>query len=335
MPNRSPCRSARFSTFPPDFDPSKIKRRKGLKRDAQITVRLMAPFSMRCERCSEYIYKGKKFNARKETATDEEYYGIKIFRFYIKCPTCSSEITFKTDPKNADYVMEHGAKRNFENWTDGNDQLKRLGAMPNAADDEDYDSDGNLREEAKERDAMADLERAQEQSRVEMEIMDNLADLRQRNARLEQSGAVDHDALLSNLHVERVSAEEAARRTAEQDEDDALVAQYFSKVPAGPPGPVSKGKAKAKAVDVSAPDVGEAGAPDGDDSDEDTVLPAALTIKRKPAQGGAEPSVQALLAARGKLDAAPPAPPVVAAAQVKRKREGMQKLLGIKKKAKA
>lgn len=27
--------------------------------------------------------KGKKFNARKETAKGEEYYGIKIFRFYI------------------------------------------------------------------------------------------------------------------------------------------------------------------------------------------------------------------------------------------------------------
>ena len=27
--------------------------------------------------------KGKKFNARKETAEGEEYYGIKVFRFYI------------------------------------------------------------------------------------------------------------------------------------------------------------------------------------------------------------------------------------------------------------
>lgn len=27
--------------------------------------------------------KGKKFNARKETAMNEEYYGIKVFRFYI------------------------------------------------------------------------------------------------------------------------------------------------------------------------------------------------------------------------------------------------------------
>ena len=44
----------------------------------------MAPFSMRCNTCGEYIYKGKKFNARKETVQGEDYYGIKIFRFYIK-----------------------------------------------------------------------------------------------------------------------------------------------------------------------------------------------------------------------------------------------------------
>ena len=50
--------------------------------------------------------------------------------------------------------------------------------MPDAAADDDYDSDGNPREEKKERDAMADLERSQEQSRREMEMMDELQDLR-------------------------------------------------------------------------------------------------------------------------------------------------------------
>jgi len=101
--------------FPPDFDPALIPRRKGPKNSQQV-VRLMAPFSMRCNTCGEYIYKGKKFNARKETVEGEDYYGIKIFRFYIKCTPCSAEITFKTDPKNTDYSAEHGASRNFEPW---------------------------------------------------------------------------------------------------------------------------------------------------------------------------------------------------------------------------
>jgi hypothetical protein len=48
--------------YPPDFDPSKIGRTKGPKQvgPKQITVRLMAPFSMRCTACGEFIYKGRK-----------------------------------------------------------------------------------------------------------------------------------------------------------------------------------------------------------------------------------------------------------------------------------
>ena len=42
----------------------------------------MTPYAMRCDTCGEYIYKGKKFNARKETVEGESYYNIKIFRFY-------------------------------------------------------------------------------------------------------------------------------------------------------------------------------------------------------------------------------------------------------------
>lgn len=49
----------------------------------------------RCKTCGEYIYKGKKFNARKETVQNELYMGLPIFRFYIKCTRCLAEITFK------------------------------------------------------------------------------------------------------------------------------------------------------------------------------------------------------------------------------------------------
>lgn len=61
----------------------------------------MTPFSVN-------IYKEKKFNTRKETV---DGYGIKIFRFYKWW-----EITFKTNPKNTDYAVEHGASRNFKSW---------------------------------------------------------------------------------------------------------------------------------------------------------------------------------------------------------------------------
>ena len=351
--------------FPPDFDPSKIKRRKGINKDQQQVIRLMAPFSMRCNRCGEYVYKGKKFNARKETAVGEEYYGIKVFRFYIvcplflcpsvslteeKCPMCSAEITFKTDPKNADYICEHGATRNFENWSDATD--KRLQALPDAAADDEYDSDGNPVESKVEQDAMADLEKAQEASRREMEMMDELADLRQRNARLELSNVnADPDALLATLHAERESAAEEARRKAEEDEDDALVRQYFSKISAAPGETTAttngdrkgKGKAKESNPEVEEEPVqrdGDEDEEDGSGSESDTALPAALTIKRRPAIGTAEPTVASLLAAKGKTlngtanGAALPGLGAAQPAQIKRKREGMQKLLGIKKKTK-
>ena len=51
----------------------------------------------RCKTCGEYIYKGKKFNARKETVQNEVYLGLPIFRFYIKCTRCLAEITFKVN----------------------------------------------------------------------------------------------------------------------------------------------------------------------------------------------------------------------------------------------
>ena len=134
--------------YPPDFDPSKITRQRGPKNAGPklMTVRLMAPYSMKCTHCGEFIYKGRKFNARKET-TDEKYYNIAIFRFYIRCTRCSGEITFKTDPKNMDYECERGAKRNFEPW--------REAKLNEETEEERLD---RIEREEAERDAMKELE---------------------------------------------------------------------------------------------------------------------------------------------------------------------------------
>ncbi|KAF9122830.1 hypothetical protein BGW39_009473 [Mortierella sp. 14UC] len=189
--------------FPPDFDPALIPRRKQPK-DLQHKVRLMTPFSMRCNTCGEYIYKGKKFNARKET-TEETYHNIKIFRFYIRCNRCAAEITFKTDPANADYVAEQGAQRNFEPWRGD-------------------DSAGAEREEEEENNPMKALENRTQDSKREMEIMDALDEIRTRNALNERVDAAD--AVLDRMHG---TEEDIAlkQQQLEDEEDDRLAKAVF------------------------------------------------------------------------------------------------------------
>ncbi|CAX42542.1 component of spliceosome involved in mRNA splicing, putative [Candida dubliniensis CD36] len=101
--------------YPPDYDPSKVPKRKK-NASSTIKIRMMAPYSMRCLKCDEYIGARRSFNARKEI-TNEKYLNIKIIRFYISCPGCNNTITFKTDPKNAGYTPEEGAVRNYEKTT--------------------------------------------------------------------------------------------------------------------------------------------------------------------------------------------------------------------------
>ncbi|KAJ3141198.1 hypothetical protein HDU90_007224 [Geranomyces variabilis] len=193
--------------FPPDFDPSKIPRRK-LAKDQQHKVRLMTPFSMQCTICGEYVAKGKKFNARKERVLGEDYLGIQVFRFYIRCPRCSGEITFKTDPQKADYVAEHGAVRNFEPWRD---------------DDDANEAHRALRAAAEENNPMKALENRTLDSKREMDILDALDEIRMRNARSER---VDANGVLDGIIVQGIEERELARRTIEE-EDDALAKAIF------------------------------------------------------------------------------------------------------------
>ena len=93
-----------------------VKLRKPIEK--QHNVRMMLPFSLKCNTCSNYFKICTKINMRKETCQNESYLEIPIYRLYMKCIICYSEISMKTDPKNHDYTLEHGAVRLYESWKD-------------------------------------------------------------------------------------------------------------------------------------------------------------------------------------------------------------------------
>lgn len=192
--------------YPPDFDPAALTRKKRGPKPVGPkvqTVRLMAPFSMKCTSCGEYIYKGRKFNARKEIPENERYLGIQIFRFYIRCTRCSAEITFKTDPKNQDYTCERGAKRSTEPWRQAVDDTE--------TDDQRLD---RLEAEEEERNAMEELEAKTVDAKREMAVADALDEIRTRNARMERAQG---EGMLGPAAVVSPELDERLRLEAEED----------------------------------------------------------------------------------------------------------------------
>jgi hypothetical protein len=191
--------------YPPDFDASKLPR---VKRDKnrQFTIRLMAPFNMRCKTCGEYIYRGKKFNARKEDVIGKTYLGIQIYRFYIKCTKCLAEITFLTDPENQDYEMENGAMRNFESIRLAEKQAE---------------IEEKQKKEEEVNNPMKILENRTRDSRREMAFLETLEDLRELNA---ANNTIDPKAILE--------AEEEYKKQLEilqKEEDEAEVKRILSR----------------------------------------------------------------------------------------------------------
>ena len=175
--------------YPPDFDPTKIPKAK-CGRNRVFTVRLMAPCNMKCTTCGEYIAQGKKFNARKEDVDDMNYLGIRIYRFYIRCPGCISEISFRTDPESTDYVLEAGAHRNFQALKLAEEQAAKEA------------------QEAKneiESNPMLLLENRTQQSQYEMELMESLEDLKELNDR---NAMVDSGKIALNFQKEKKLTEE-------------------------------------------------------------------------------------------------------------------------------
>lgn len=191
--------------YPPDYDPSKIPRgKKG--RNSTFIIRLMAPCNMRCTTCGEYIYKGRKFNSRKEDVDDMNHLGLRIYRFYIKCTACLSEISFRTDPETTDYILEAGATRNFE-------------ALAKAEKQAELDEKAH-REEI-ELNPMKLLEERTEASKNELEKMEALEELQELNKRKIKT---NYDEILSKY--DNIREQEAADI---EKKDEEFIKSVFGK----------------------------------------------------------------------------------------------------------
>jgi hypothetical protein len=155
--------------IPADFDPRLVPRGSKPKDDV-VSVRMMLPFSIQCTTCSSFMYRGKKFNSKKENCKGKagKYLGIQRFRFYIKCSVCSRPITFLTDPQNTDYEMESGATRNYEVYKDKTKIEDKM------------EEDKHKQEEL---DPLKALEGRVLESQREMADLDNLEDIKAMNLR--------------------------------------------------------------------------------------------------------------------------------------------------------
>jgi len=202
--------------IPSDFDPRLVPRSKKPKDDL-VPVRMMLPFSVQCESCNTFLYRGRKFNSKKEKmgGSDGKYLGIQRYRFYIKCTHCSKPITFLTDPKNTDYEMESGGTRNYDVWKD----RQRF----NLKEEENQKQDEKL-------DPMKALENRVLNSQREMEEMDALDEIKALNMRHKQlmsyDGDVTHLISRNNKNEDekvKVSKEESLNENGLTESEEALV----------------------------------------------------------------------------------------------------------------
>eukprot|EP00948_MAST-09A_sp_MAST-9A-sp1_P003276 g3276.t1 len=204
--------------FPPDFDPQHVPRGKRTKHGGsdRMAIRMMLPFSMCCLACGHFMYQGKKFNSIMETAKGEEYLGIKRFRFYVKCEECKNQITFKTDPSTNGYEVEAGAKRNFEMWQEN---LKA-----------DKEKEQAKLEKEKE-DSMAALERRTIESKLEIDALEQLEELKNKS---ERDAVLDIDTIVKKLREKdeqrlRRKNREQQTNSLQDEEDEKEIQELFQK----------------------------------------------------------------------------------------------------------
>lgn len=194
-------RKVQAKYYPPDFDPSQLPPVKK-KRENDDAVRFMLPMSVRCETCGEFMGCGLKFNARKSN-TGDDYLGIRIFRFSMKCKGCPATFCIRTDPKNSDYSCESGVRRNYEPWRDAKN----------------VEEEAHHERQRQDQDAIQALENRTLDAKRQMEDLDALDDIKLANAK---RAHVNIDDILTNYKGHGTKLSDMDEAQIEQELGDLL-----------------------------------------------------------------------------------------------------------------
>ncbi|KAG5668907.1 hypothetical protein PVAND_016820 [Polypedilum vanderplanki] len=115
--------------YPPDFFSNAKQMSKGLdayhghhrlrERGKKahlgiIVIRFEMPYNIWCDGCKNHIGMGVRYNAEKQKVGN--YYSTPIYEFKMKCHLCDNYFIIKTDPKNLDYEIISGARRQENRW---------------------------------------------------------------------------------------------------------------------------------------------------------------------------------------------------------------------------
>ena len=256
------------------------------------------------------IYRGTKFNARKKI-TDKKYLSISIIQFYIKCPSCSTEICFETSPAENDYRIVSGAKRAFTPWNNADSKVES----------EEQRLDRLEREQAEAvEDAMTTLEGKVYDAQQEKRIADALDEIQMRNARNEKTFKDSDGNIVAPIPDAQREAE--LLREEQDREDEEAAKRAFQKARLGGSGGRDEdGNKGVEGLDAAIEIVDEVVEEEDVDDDEGTVGVSKVPDKQ-----------QSMLDESGSMPPPPPPPTTSFKRGVKRKKD-FGAALGIKKKA--
>ncbi|KAI6184136.1 hypothetical protein M3Y97_00564000 [Aphelenchoides bicaudatus] len=123
--------------YPPDFNYKKHKslnsyhgthalRERARKiKEGILIIRFEMPFNVWCEKCKNHVGMGVRYNAEKKKIG--MYYTTPLYEFKMKCHLCDNHYIIRTDPKNFDYELVEGLRRQERRFDPA--ELDNLGAV--------------------------------------------------------------------------------------------------------------------------------------------------------------------------------------------------------------